>query len=82
MLFEAFRRGASEDEVHRRTGIDPWFLAELRPLAAGHDPQEGLQRSFKSVDTCAAEFAAETPYFYSGWERRPRTRSTAAAGTA
>ena len=69
VLFEALRRGAAEAEVHRRTGIDPWFLAELAPLARGFDPQEGLQRSFKSVDTCAAEFAAETPYFYSGWER-------------
>ena len=27
------------------------------------------ERTFKSVDTCAAEFAAQTPYFYSGWER-------------
>ncbi len=70
VLFEALRCGASEEEVHRRTGIDPWFLAELAPLAAGHDPQEGLVRSFKAVDTCAAEFAAETPYFYSGWERQ------------
>ena len=26
-------------------------------------------RTFKAVDTCAAEFEAETPYFYSGWER-------------
>ena len=25
--------------------------------------------SFKSVDTCAAEFEAETPYFYSSYER-------------
>ncbi len=69
VLFEALRHGASEGEIHSRTGIDPWFLAEIAPLAAGHDPQAGLQRSFKSVDTCAAEFAAETPYFYSGWER-------------
>ena len=70
VLFEAFRAGASEREVHERTGINPWFLAELAPLAAGHDPQAGLERSFKSVDTCAAEFEAETPYYYSGWERR------------
>ena len=27
------------------------------------------ERTFKAVDTCAAEFAAQTPYFYSGWER-------------
>ena len=26
-------------------------------------------RSFRAVDTCAAEFEAETPYYYSAWER-------------
>src|ERR671924_1062377 len=45
-------------------------MAELAELARGVDPQEGLERSFKSVDTCAAEFEAETPYYYSGWELR------------
>ena len=39
------------------------------------------ERTFKSVDTCAAEFAARTPYYYSGWERRAApTRSAAATG--
>ena len=28
-----------------------------------------MVRTFKAVDTCAAEFAAQTPYFYSAWER-------------
>ncbi len=64
------RRGASEAELCERTGIDPWFMAELAALARGEDPQAGLERSFKAVDTCAAEFEAETPYFYSGWERK------------
>ena len=44
-------------------------MAEMAALARGEDPEAGLERSFKSVDTCAAEFEAETPYFYSGWER-------------
>jgi len=70
LLFEAVRRGQPEDELCRRTGIDPWFVAEMAALARGEDPQRGLERSFKAVDTCAAEFEAETPYFYSGWERR------------
>ena len=29
----------------------------------------GLRPAYKSVDTCAAEFEAETPYFYSAYER-------------
>ncbi len=69
-LFEAIRRGHGEAELCGRTGIDPWFMAEMAELARGADPEEGLERSFKSVDTCAAEFEAETPYYYSGWERK------------
>jgi carbamoyl-phosphate synthase large subunit len=70
LIFEAIRGGHTEDELCRRTGIDPWFMAEIAALARGEDPEAGLERSFKSVDTCAAEFEAETPYYYSGWERR------------
>jgi carbamoyl-phosphate synthase large subunit len=69
LLFEAIKRGVGEDEIHRLTHIDPWFLAELGALARGEDPEAGLARSYKSVDTCAAEFAAQTPYYYSGFER-------------
>jgi carbamoyl-phosphate synthase large subunit len=68
-LLEALRRGATVEQVHDATQIDRWFLRELEALAA--DPQApfaGL-RTFKSVDTCAAEFAARTPYYYSAWER-------------
>ena len=70
VLFEAMRRGHSEAELCARTGIDPWYMAEMAALARGEDPEAGLERSFKSVDTCAAEFEAETPYYYSGWERK------------
>ena len=69
LIFEAVRRGVGEDEIHRRTNIDPWFVAELAALARGENPEAGLVRTFKAVDTCAAEFEAETPYYYSGWER-------------
>ena len=73
-LLEAFRRGAAVEELQRRTSIDPWFLRELDELAA--DPQAPFagERTFRAVDTCAAEFAARTPYFYSGWERAGPTR--------
>jgi len=70
LIFQAIREGVSETEICARTGIDPWFLSEIAPLARGEDPEAGLERCFKSVDTCAAEFEAETPYYYSGWERR------------
>ena len=50
--------------------IDRWFLRELEQLALEGDGTEGLARTYKSVDTCAAEFEAATPYYYSAHERR------------
>ena len=73
LLLEAFRQGASEEEVRARTAIDPWFLRELRELALAPEAVEQGVRTYRAVDTCAAEFAAETPYFYSAWERPPAT---------
>jgi carbamoyl-phosphate synthase large subunit len=72
-LLEALRRGLPSDEIHRRTSIDPWFLRELAELVADPKSAERGVRTYKSVDTCAAEFAARTPYYYSAWERpRPQ----------
>jgi carbamoyl-phosphate synthase large subunit len=72
LVLATLERGVSVDELHRRTGIDRWFLRELALLASGDDPAAGLERTYKSVDTCAAEFEAETPYYYAGWERPGR----------
>ena len=65
--------------VHARTSIDPWFLRELRALALDPEAAFAGERSFKAVDTCAAEFEARTPYFYSGWERAAGPRGRALA---
>jgi carbamoyl-phosphate synthase large subunit len=69
-ILELLSRGVGTAAIHARTAIDPWFLAELELLA--HDPEAPFrgERSYKAVDTCAAEFPARTPYYYSGWERR------------
>lgn len=32
--------------------------------------EANLKPSYKMVDTCAAEFSADTPYFYSSWNER------------
>jgi carbamoyl-phosphate synthase large subunit len=68
-VLELLRRGTSIDAVHERTSIDRWFLDELRQLATEPEAPFAGERSFRSVDTCAAEFPARTPYYYSGWER-------------
>jgi len=70
LVLEAFRRGATIDELRARTSIDSWFLRELRTLALEGDGTERLERTFRSVDTCAAEFEARTPYYYSAHERK------------
>jgi carbamoyl-phosphate synthase large subunit len=70
-LMEAMRRGLPLDELRRRTSIQPWFLNELDELAKDPSSPFAGERTFKSVDTCAAEFPARTPYYYSGWERAP-----------
>src|SRR4051812_43383616 len=70
LVLEVLRRGVSCDEVRARTGVDPWFCAELRTAACEPETIFAGERTYKSVDTCAAEFPASTPYFYSGWERR------------
>jgi carbamoyl-phosphate synthase large subunit len=69
VVLELLARGVGVDAVHEPTRIDPWFLHQLRALAL--DPQAPFdgERTFMSVDTCAAEFPARTPYYYSGWER-------------
>ena len=69
LVLEAFRRGIGVDAVNARTAIDPWFLHELEQLATEGDGTDGLERAFKSVDTCAAEFEALTPYYYSSHDR-------------
>lgn len=111
--------GASITDVHKATGIDPWFLAQIQlinqlaeELKGGADlNQEILRRAkrmgfsdrqigrlrgidesevralrwrnlirpvYKTVDTCAGEFEAFTPYHYSSYdltsEIKPRTK--------
>jgi carbamoyl-phosphate synthase large subunit len=101
--------GASIEQVHEATNIDPWFLDQIAQIneqadlissaealdrnllfdaksmgfsdaqiASIRGMQEkevrslrsdmGLHPVFKTVDTCAAEFSAKTPYHYSSYD--------------
>jgi len=62
VILELQRRGVGDGEIRARTGIDPWFLRRMRAEVEG-------ERTYRAVDTCAAEFEAETPYYYSAWEK-------------
>jgi carbamoyl-phosphate synthase large subunit len=68
-IIELFGRGTSIEAIHAVTAIDRWFLRELQTLALDPRAPFAGERSFRSVDTCAAEFPARTPYYYSGWDR-------------
>jgi carbamoyl-phosphate synthase large subunit len=58
----------------KRAGLSDRQLAALRPELAGEDGVRtlrhrlGLRPVYKTVDTCAAEFAAATPYHYSSYD--------------
>jgi carbamoyl-phosphate synthase large subunit len=78
LILEAFRRGLGVEAVHERCLVDRWFLRELQTLAVEGDGTDGLVRTYKAVDTCAAEFEAATPYYYSAHER-PGQDGTAAS---
>jgi carbamoyl-phosphate synthase large subunit len=47
-------------------------VADVRAAREAH----GVRPTYKTVDTCAAEFAAETPYHYSTWEDTDEVRSS------
>ena len=114
----ALRLGATVEQVHEASGIDPWFvdqiaawvelraelvdapvldavllrrckraglsdkqIAAIRQELAGEDGVRALRHRlgvrpvYKTVDTCAAEFAAKTPYHYSAYESDPAAES-------
>jgi carbamoyl-phosphate synthase large subunit len=58
----------------KRHGLSDRQLAALRPELAGEDGvrllrlRAGIRPVYKTVDTCAAEFAAHTPYHYSCYD--------------
>ncbi|AFU03597.1 carbamoyl-phosphate synthase large subunit [Nocardia brasiliensis] len=65
-------------------GLSDGQLAALRPELAGETGVRALRHRlgvrpvFKTVDTCAAEFEAKTPYHYSAYELDPAAESEVA----
>jgi len=108
---DALRLNISIEEIYKDTGIDTWFLFNIKEIIGlekqliqqkdniskelflrakeyGFSDQQlaklwnkkeeqvyqmrkslGIKPSFKLVDTCAAEFQAYTPYYYSTYEQ-------------
>ena len=62
IMRDAKRMGFSDREIGILTNHSAEEIRKMRH-------QWGLRPVYKMVDTCAAEFAAETPYFYSTYEQ-------------
>jgi carbamoyl-phosphate synthase large subunit len=61
LLWQAKRAGFADETISRLAGQP---VAAVEALRRAH----GLRPVYKMVDTCAAEFEATTPYFYSTYE--------------
>ena len=61
-LWRAKRLGFSDEKIGELTDRTTWQVRDLRH-------QWNLRPVYKMVDTCAAEFEAHTPYFYSTYEQ-------------
>ncbi len=75
VVLELLRRGCEIDSIHALTRVDPWFLRELRELALDPDAPFAGERTFMSVDTCAAEFPRARPTTTRAGSARPRHRA-------
>ena len=67
ILLEAKEHGFSDVQIAEIRGITE---AEVRAIRHAR----GLRPVFKTVDTCAGEFEAETPYHYSTYEQETEVR--------
>jgi carbamoyl-phosphate synthase large subunit len=71
----------------KRAGLSDLQVARTRPELAGEAGVRalrhrlGIRPVYKTVDTCAAEFAARTPYHYSAYESDPAAESEVTAQT-
>jgi carbamoyl-phosphate synthase large subunit len=69
LLREAKRLGYSDRQIALAAGTTEKDVSALRE-------EHGVQPVYKLVDTCAAEFEAATPYYYSTWEDESELRAT------
>jgi len=69
LLLEAKKLGYADRQIAFAAGTRESDVAALRK-------EYGIVPSYKLVDTCAAEFEAATPYYYSSWEEESELRQT------
>jgi carbamoyl-phosphate synthase large subunit len=67
LLRHAKQAGFSDRQLAVMLGASELEIREDRK-------RRGIVATYKSVDTCAAEFEAQTPYYYSTWEEEDEAR--------
>ncbi|MFJ3953039.1 carbamoyl-phosphate synthase large subunit [Streptomyces libani] len=68
ILADAKRYGFSDAQIAAIRGLREDVVREVRHAL-------GVRPVYKTVDTCAAEFAAKTPYFYSSYDEETEVAS-------
>ncbi len=74
LLWEAKQLGFSDERVGQLIGVHQQEVRRWRTSVLSSQPGRGV--TYKRVDTCAAEFEAQTPYLYSTYERNCEARPT------
>jgi len=67
LLIRTKQYGFSDRQIAKLINSDELTVRKMRK-------KQGIQATFKLVDTCAAEFEAYTPYYYSTYETEDETR--------
>ena len=67
LLRHAKQAGFSDRQLAVLLGVSEMEVRDDRK-------RRGIVATYKSVDTCAAEFEAQTPYYYSTWEDEDEAR--------
>ena len=65
---DKYLREGELTEIKYKDAKDMGFLDSTIERLSGQKPPCRLKAAFKMVDTCAAEFEAETPYFYATFD--------------
>ena len=68
LLLEAKQKGFADRQI-------AYMLGCLESAVYKKRDKLGVQRVYKLVDTCSAEFPAETPYYYSTFEQKMKIKN-------
>ena len=80
-ISSAAQLGSEEIKLAKEHGFSDIQIAQLRAMTEAEVRAQrhktGLRPVYKTVDTCAGEFPAETPYYYSTYEQETEVSPSA-----